>query len=281
MHELIVVIYSNSDTKQVKVLKSDLRKKGFNIWNDDPAAQGTYWRMAEMTKAIESCNVVIAVMSLPAKLSVWADRELKHALKHQIPIIPVLLEGNPADVIPDDLRISDWMDISSEDKYKVGFEKLLEILETVFSTTPKSKYQLVQHELKQLADQISELRWMRIVSVDGLSHPFHRVDSVNIEKESEEDRIGPISAATLSLAERLAYELGLGNLKFTITVGVSATSISLPLGDGMEWGISISFKDHGSINRILQYFENNSYLAHIVPLLDTPSSWMSYTPKAF
>jgi predicted regulator of Ras-like GTPase activity (Roadblock/LC7/MglB family) len=117
---------------------------------------------------------------------------------------------------------------------------------------------IVQAELQQIVKTIPNIQWIRIIQVDGLSHPTYRFDSNtlmhNPEREKEEDRISAMSAFTMGLWERVLFEMGLGKSQFSVLAGEGGTHFLLPIDDGTEWLLSFIVKGRPSVDVTLQYF---------------------------
>ena len=130
---------------------------------------------------------------------------------------------------------------------------------------------MVEEAIHQITQAIPDIRWLRFVRVDGLAHPTymyhddgHRHDT---EIDREEDRYSAMTAASISLGERILYELVLGTPKSVVLNGEFGTYFMLPLGDGSEWVISFVVKGHPSVDATIKYFQDRQYLASIVPAL--------------
>lgn len=82
-----------------------------------------------------------------------------------------------------------------------------------------------------------------IVSVDGLSI------ASSLHQDIEEDRISAMSAAMLSLGERIASELGRGVLDQVYIKGVNGSVILMAVGD--EAVLTVMARKEGKLGLIL------------------------------
>jgi uncharacterized protein len=82
----------------------------------------------------------------------------------------------------------------------------LAALELKESTLPKSRTELMVERLRDMQVSSPDIEASAVVSVDGL--PI----ATALPREVEEDRVSAMSAAMLSLGERIASELGRGVL---------------------------------------------------------------------
>lgn len=89
----------------------------------------------------------------------------------------------------------------------------------------KSRTQLMVERLRELQVSSPEIEASAIVSVDGLTIASALPQGV------EEDRVSAMSAAMLSLGERIASELGRGSLEQVYIKGVSGYVILMSVGE--------------------------------------------------
>ena len=90
-------------------------------------------------------------------------------------------------------------------------------------TTPRS-FNLIDR-LRALQDSSPDIEGTAIVSVDGLT-----IASA-LKQEFEEDRVSAMSAAMLSLGERIAGELGRGNLDQVYIKGENGSVVLMSIGN--------------------------------------------------
>jgi len=82
----------------------------------------------------------------------------------------------------------------------------------------------VEQALDPIARSVPEARWIALVTVDGLPCGI-----VNAFAGIEADRVSAMSAAMLSLGERISYELKNGNLQYNLIAGADGFSFVLVL----------------------------------------------------
>jgi hypothetical protein len=88
------VSYSRTDSAYVAELIAWLSQKGVPTWTDAGIDYGVRWP-AEIRAAVDRSGVVVVVMSPAAESSEWVDRELARAELKGVPIVPLLLAGDP------------------------------------------------------------------------------------------------------------------------------------------------------------------------------------------
>jgi len=89
----------------------------------------------------------------------------------------------------------------------------------------KSRSQLMVERLRDLQASSTDIEASAIVSVDGLS-----IASA-LPQEVEEDRVSAMSAAMLSLGERISSELGRGSLDQVYIRGKNGYVILMSVGE--------------------------------------------------
>lgn len=89
----------------------------------------------------------------------------------------------------------------------------------------KSRMQLLVERLRELQASSPDIEASAIVSVDGLSIASALPQGV------EEDRVSAMSAAMLSLGERIATELGRGSLEQVYIKGKNGFVILMSVGE--------------------------------------------------
>lgn len=89
----------------------------------------------------------------------------------------------------------------------------------------KSRTQQMVDRLRDLQASSPDIEASAVVSVDGLT-----IASA-LPREVEEDRVSAMSAAMLSLGERIATELGRGNLDEVYIKGKSGHVLLMSVGD--------------------------------------------------
>ncbi len=89
----------------------------------------------------------------------------------------------------------------------------------------KSRTELMVDRLRDLQAGTSDIEASAVVSVDGL------IMASSLPAGVEEDRVSAMSAAMISLGERIASELGRGNLDTVYVKGQNGYVILMAVGD--------------------------------------------------
>jgi len=94
----IFISYSHKDRDYVVKLIQALEDRGIQTWSDHRIRTSTRW-FREIVNAIKESSAMIVVMSSHAEQSDFVEREMQLANKYEIPIYPLLLEGNGLDFL--------------------------------------------------------------------------------------------------------------------------------------------------------------------------------------
>lgn len=89
----------------------------------------------------------------------------------------------------------------------------------------RSRTELMVNRLREMQMASPEIEASAVVSVDGL------IMASALPAETEEDRVSAMSAAMLSLGERIASELGRGNLEQVYIRGKNGYVILTSVGE--------------------------------------------------
>ena len=91
-----------------------------------------------------------------------------------------------------------------------------------------------ERALREIAHKLPDLRWAAIVSADGLVqtiyNPFGKQDA---------DRISAMTAAAISLGERITNELRHGHLAYTVVTGDEGIFAGHTIGEGYVLAVGL------------------------------------------
>lgn len=123
----VYISYAQEDADHVARIREELRRARCDVWmDDDPPGPGVSAWTIDVEKAIVEAVVMLAVLSPNARASQWVSREIGCALRAEVPIVPLLVEGNRWDAIPDELAEFTWIDAIGG--YPAAFDELFETL---------------------------------------------------------------------------------------------------------------------------------------------------------
>jgi hypothetical protein len=120
----IFLSYSRRDMRMMQRVRDDLRSNSFSVWTDEGIHPGTIsWKEA-IEKAIRGTGIMLVLLSPDANDSTWVQREIDYAEVQGIPVLPILVRGEPRDAIPFALAGAQFVDLRSH--YDIGFKLLLQ-----------------------------------------------------------------------------------------------------------------------------------------------------------
>lgn len=91
----IFISYSLRDMGYVNRLEAELQANGYEVWRDRSDLNvGDTW-VAKIEEALNDAWAVVVVQSPDSKESRWVFNEVEYAQNKGIPVIPILLEGEP------------------------------------------------------------------------------------------------------------------------------------------------------------------------------------------
>jgi hypothetical protein len=122
----VFISYSRNDEQFVRELAQTLQEHNVPFWLDSIQIRpGDDW-IRQINAAIDHASAVVVVLSPNSQSSEWVQTELKYALAHMKPVVPVLIEGDPGKVIPRELRNFQYVDVRNRNHEKV--EDLVRLL---------------------------------------------------------------------------------------------------------------------------------------------------------
>jgi hypothetical protein len=105
-------------------VRDDLRSNSFSVWTDEGIHPGTVSWKESIEKAIRGAGILLVLLSPDANDSTWVQREIDYAEVQGIPVLPILVRGEPRDSIPFALAGAQFVDLRSH--YDIGFKLLLQ-----------------------------------------------------------------------------------------------------------------------------------------------------------
>jgi hypothetical protein len=121
----VFISYARKDGAQLaKQLLSDLRQEGFDVWLDTQEIAGGVAWTRQIEEALDSAQVVLALLTSGSYKSEICRAEQLRALRHGKCVIPLLAQRG-AD-IPLHLEAKNYRDFTAPSTRKVRFEELLQ-----------------------------------------------------------------------------------------------------------------------------------------------------------
>jgi len=131
---------------------------------------------------------------------------------------------------------------------------------------------MVEDELYLITLFIPDIRWIRFVSIDGLVNKTYLYDAPNYRRDNmydqDDDRKPAMTAAAMSISERITRDLVLGDPRIVVLGGTSATYFLFPIGEESGWMIAFVVNGHPPVDRTIKYFQDRRYLEKLIPFLE-------------
>ncbi|MGD8405316.1 MAG: toll/interleukin-1 receptor domain-containing protein [Anaerolineales bacterium] len=123
----VFLSYSRRNEEITQRIRKDLQNEGISVWIDQTGLKrGSPRWQTDIQNAIENAQSLVVVLSPAAKQSAWVGREVGYANNFDIPIYPVLAQGNERTAVPINLVNTDWFDIRQ--RYSRGIAELIKAL---------------------------------------------------------------------------------------------------------------------------------------------------------
>jgi TIR domain len=111
MMDHIFLSYSFKDIERARRLRDALRLYGVEVWPSGTLTPGSpSWR-AELQAQIEQASCVVVILTRDTPQSSWVTTAINQAAKSNIPILPVVMDGEPAHRLLIDLQGDPWFDL--------------------------------------------------------------------------------------------------------------------------------------------------------------------------
>ena len=124
---LIFLSYNHQDSEFADRLAADLRERGITVWRDRQNLFVGDYMIDRITKAVESCMLLVALVSVRYVSSKWCRHEIRLKLSGEVTngnirVLPVRLdETDPEAIVP----AKGWADFRDSSRYEIAFGNLL------------------------------------------------------------------------------------------------------------------------------------------------------------
>ncbi|MAS36002.1 MAG: hypothetical protein CL610_18485 [Anaerolineaceae bacterium] len=117
MNDLVFLAYSFKDIRRARRLRESLRQHGLRVWPDRTLMPGTPDWKTQVQKRLAEAGCVVVILSKDAPLSRWVWQIAGDAHHRQIPILPVLMDGDAGHILLVELEGEDWFDLRWSKNY--------------------------------------------------------------------------------------------------------------------------------------------------------------------
>lgn len=132
--DFVFISYSREDRAFVDRLSEDLRIRGVKTWQDTKEiAAGEDWRLA-IEGSLRQASALLYVASARSVNSKWMSRELEAVFSRGSRIIPVVVDDQGEQGLPEFLRTFQWVDFRHG--YEAALGQLLSALQPLRTERP-------------------------------------------------------------------------------------------------------------------------------------------------
>lgn len=194
---MIFISYSRTNEEFVRDLWIALGREGFETWWDrENLRAGDDWAK-HLEQAVDTCEVLVVVISEAALESQWVRMEYERALSQGKSVFPVLLENTPN--IPEDLQKLHWVDFSTRRPRYQLYNELRRALEAYAELKPNRGNFLVNLLAPRPSPANLNDRYMD--GVNALIHGDPFKAEIALQQVVEQDRSFHNGDAARKLAE--------------------------------------------------------------------------------
>ena len=158
----VFISYSRQDRAFVERLNDSLHKAGIQTWTDlENISAGLNWD-EEITRALTGASALLYVASKNSAQSRWMDAEYKAVLSKSVRVIPLVIDDEGPENLPEPLRKIQWVDFRGE--FQPALKGLLRGLQylaassAVPTTEPKSKGYVFVSYADEDSDFVGDLK---------------------------------------------------------------------------------------------------------------------------
>lgn len=111
MDHCVFLSYSFKDLRRVRPLRAALELHDLPVWPHDRPLPGTPSWQAEVDARLAQAVCMVLVLSKDTLDSTWVMETLEQAQQYGIPILPVLIDGEPDHILLVKTEGDDWFDL--------------------------------------------------------------------------------------------------------------------------------------------------------------------------
>ena len=111
MIDHVCLCYSFKDIERARRLRDALRFYGVSVWPSGILTPGSPTWRAELKEQIAQASCLIVILTKDTPESYWVTAAINQALALGIPILPVVMDGQPGHRLLVDLQGDPWFDL--------------------------------------------------------------------------------------------------------------------------------------------------------------------------
>lgn len=125
----VFLSYSFKDLHKAERVRIGLWYYGVSVYPDKILTPGTDEWHAKLIPVLSQVKYVVALLSPDTLGSLWVKLALDYAQSHQIPVLPMVVGGDPGHVLLVKLAGSVWFDLRRNSSYRSELDSLASLIE--------------------------------------------------------------------------------------------------------------------------------------------------------
>ncbi len=124
----VFLSYSFRDAYRIRRLREALDYHGLTSWPDERSLPGTPAWQLEMPERMENACCLLLALSRDTTLSAWVAQSLRQAAVEQVPVIPIIVDGNPGNILLVELETDEWFDLRWSRNYMAEMKAIIQLI---------------------------------------------------------------------------------------------------------------------------------------------------------
>lgn len=129
MSQLVFLSYSYKDIRRVRRFRDLLKALGFAVWPDNTLTPGTSSWKTQLEPRLNEAVVMLVFLSRYTSESNYVVQALDEAQTRQIPVLPLLIDGDPGHILLVQTAGDSWFDLRWSWNYRREIEELVDTLQ--------------------------------------------------------------------------------------------------------------------------------------------------------
>jgi hypothetical protein len=125
MGNLVFLSYSHKDLRRVRRVRDLLLRQGLKIWPNRTLTPGTSSWTAQLDQRLDETGCILVFLSKNTVESNWVRYALDYAHQRQIPVLPVVIDGDPGHILLVELEGELWFDLRWSWNFKRELNELI------------------------------------------------------------------------------------------------------------------------------------------------------------
>ncbi len=128
MKKDVFLSYSFKDAYRIRRLRVALTYFGLDSWPDERHLPGTPAWQAQMAERMSQSCCLLLALSQDTTLSAWVTQALEQAAIEGVPVVPVVVDGNPGHILLLELETDAWFDLRWSRNYRTEMQAIVRLI---------------------------------------------------------------------------------------------------------------------------------------------------------